>query len=183
MSMFRIFRFRFPVAADTLLLRVGLLLAALLLLGVGGSSVWRLGGAPLLDAWRSRDWLMVEARLEDVSLDYTWANGARVAVLYSYWAQGRRHRAGRFGLHEWRDNADAQREAYADLLYRHRLRAWVNPKRPQEALLNRDIHWSVVLLALPALAAAGFGCVIFWAAAVGARARWNDRRRDRSRFG
>ncbi|MDR3323776.1 MAG: DUF3592 domain-containing protein [Zoogloeaceae bacterium] len=146
----------------------GIFLLALLFLGGGGLSAWHLGGAPLWDAWRSRDWPPVTAIMEDVSLSHMGAQGVRVSVLYRYPWEGQTFWGRRYGLHVWTDNADAQRAAYADLLFRRRTRAWVNPRHPEEALLNRDIHGSVVLMALPALGAVALGGVLFWAAGVGA---------------
>ncbi|MDR2164839.1 MAG: DUF3592 domain-containing protein [Zoogloeaceae bacterium] len=163
---------------SSLMVRAGLVLSAFLLCGAGLSSAWRLGGAPLWDAWRSRDWTVVEARLEDVRLDYSLGRGTRVSVVYRYHFGGRTYRAGRYGAHDWMDSAEAQREAYADLLYRQRLRALVNPARPVEALLNRDIHWSVVVMSVPALAAAALGGVLLWAAFSGMLAGWRMRRRS-----
>jgi hypothetical protein len=157
--------------------KTGLLLLALLFLGGGTLSAWQLGAAPLWDAWRSRNWPSVAATLEDVALSHMSAQGVKLAVVYRYRVNGREYQGSRYGLHVWMDNADAQREAYGDLLYRRRIQAWVNPDRPEEALLNREIHWSVALMALPALGATGLGAILFWAAGVGHLANWQARLR------
>ncbi|MDR1647245.1 MAG: DUF3592 domain-containing protein [Zoogloeaceae bacterium] len=168
-------RFLLPSPAS-LLSRLLLLLAALLLLAVGTVSVWRLALSPLLDAARSRHWVRVEARLQDLSLDYSPAQGARVLPVYRYRFAGQTVRGTRFGLHSWLDDADAQRAAYVDLLYRNKIRVWVNPRRPEESLIDRELHLSVMLMALPALAAALAGGALLWAAGVAARDAWRLRR-------
>jgi hypothetical protein len=159
----------------SLVAKIGLLLLAFLFLAGGALAAWQLGGAPLWDAWRSRNWSPVTATLEDVTLGDMSSQGIKLTVLYRYQVEGEAYQGRRYGLHVWMDNADAQREAYADLLYRRRVAAWVNPEQPEEALLNRDIHWSVVLMALPALGAAGLGMILLWAASVGSMANWQAR--------
>jgi hypothetical protein len=171
-------RFLLPNTSSSigrLFARMGLTLLALLFFGGGALSAWQLGGAPLRDAWRSRNWQQVTATLEDVALSDMSAQGVKLTVIYRYRVDDREYQGNRYGPHVWMDNADAQREAYADLLYRRRTQAWVNPARPEEALLNRDVHWSVALMALPALGAAGLGAVLFWAAGVGNAANWQAR--------
>ncbi len=169
-------------AAGRALARAGLLLSALLFLAGGGLGVYLLGLQPLWDAWRSRDWQPVTVVLEQVDLGTSPGagnRGAQVAVSYRYRVAGREYQGSRYGPHVWMDNGDAQRAAYADLLYRRRAQAWVNPRDPGEALLSRELHWTVVALALPALGAAGLGALLLWAAVVGGRDAWRAARRRR----
>jgi hypothetical protein len=167
-------RFLFP-APVSLLSRLLLLLAALLLLVMGTASVWRLALSPLLDAARSRHWVRVEARLLDLRLDYSLARGTRVLPVYRYRFAGQDLHGTRFGLHLWLDDADAQRTAYEDLLFRNKIWIWVDPRRPEESLIDRELHLSVMLMALPALAAALAGGVLLRAACLAARDAWRLR--------
>ncbi|MDR3353190.1 MAG: DUF3592 domain-containing protein [Zoogloeaceae bacterium] len=145
------------------LARLGLVLLALILLGGGGFAGWQLGGAPLWQVWRSRGWQPVMATLEDVTLSPMGAQGVHLTVRYRYAFAGHSHVGERYGPHLWMDNAEALKTAYGDLLFRQRARAWVNPAQTGEALLSRELHWSVLLMALPALAVMAAGGVLLWA--------------------
>lgn len=167
-------------AAGRSLARFGLLLLALLCLSGGGMATWYLGLQPLWDAWRSRDWQPVTVNIQEVQLGGGPGGGnrgAKVMVSYRYRVADQVYEGSRFGLHVWMDNAEAQQAAYADLLYRRRAQAWVNPRDPAEALLNRDLHWSVLGMALPGLGAMAMGGLICWAAISGGLANWRAARR------
>lgn len=160
--------------------RIGLVLLALICLGGGAIASYYMGVEPLYQAWHSRNWVPVTVRIEDVQLDYGPGGGNRgtkVLVSYRYRVADRIYEGHRFGLHDWIDNAEAQKAAYTDLLYTRNTRAWINPENPGEALLNRELHWSAMLMAIPALAIAGMGGLILWAAIVGTLATWRASRR------
>lgn len=160
--------------------RLSLVLVGFLFLAGGSLSTWFLALQPLADAWRSRDWKSVSAVLESVDLGAGPAGGQRsvkVLVRYRYQVQGQTYVGTRLGLHDWIDNREAQQEAYADLLYRRRVQVWYNPLQPGEAVLRRDIHWSIIALGLPALAAALMGGVLLWAATVAGLDAWRAARR------
>ena len=155
--------------------RTGLVLVALLFVAGGGLSSWFLALQPLADAWRSRHWQPVTAWVE--ALDRGPAPGAglrgvQLQVIYRYQVQGQDYESSRYGLHVWVDNRDAQQAAYVDLLYRRRVQAWYNPAAPGESLLNRDIHWDIVAMGLPALGATLLGALLLWAAAVAGWSAW-----------
>ncbi len=155
--------------------RTALVLAALLFVAGGSLSFWFLGVQPLWDAWRSQDWKPVTAQVQELSVGPGPDGGNRslkVVVSYRYQVDGRSYLGHRYGLHGWMDNREAQQAAYEDLLYRHRVQAWFNPEDPAESLLNRDLHWTIVAMALPALGALLMGIVILWAAGVGSLATW-----------
>ncbi len=176
----RLFMPNVSTPAGRTLARAGLVLLAVLSLAGGAMGVYFLGLQPLWDAWRSRDWQPVQARVLDVQLGGGPGGGnrgAKVLVVYRYPAQGSWHEGRRFGLHLWMDNADAQKAAYGDLLYRQRVQAWYNPRNPGEALLDRELRGSVLVMALPALGLMALGGWILWAACLGGLATWRARRR------
>jgi 3-deoxy-D-manno-octulosonic-acid transferase len=156
--------------------RAGLLLLAVVLLGGGLIGVWRLALSPLLDAWRSRDWVQVMAKIETLALAQD-ARGVQLRTRYAYRVEGVLYRASRYGLHRGTENAEAARAAYAELLYRNKVWVWVNPEAPGEALMNRDIHWSIIVFALPAVAAAALGALLFWAAGSALRQQYRESQR------
>lgn len=160
--------------------RAGLVLFALLALGGGGIGVYGFALQPLWDAWRSRDWQPVSAQIIDVRLSGGPGGGhrgAKVLVTYRYAVAGHWYEGQRFGLYTWMDDADAQRAAYANLLYRQRVKAWYDPRNPAAALLDRELRPSVQVLALPALGLMALGGWILWAAYLGGLATWRARRR------
>jgi hypothetical protein len=166
-------RIFFPDPSSVLgqaLARLGLVLLAFIFLAGGGFASWNLGGAPLWQVWKSRHWQPVTATLEDVTLTPMGAQGVHLVARYRYAFGGRSYTGGRYGPHLWMDNAEALRSAYGDLLFRRRAQVWVNPARPEEALLSREPHWSVVALALPALGVMSIGGVLLWAAVAGSLA-------------
>lgn len=165
-----------------LLARIGLVLLALICLGGGTIASYYMGIEPLYEAWRSRNWQPVNVRIEDVQLGDGPGGGnrgAKVLVSYRYRFADLSYEGHRFGLHDWIDNAEAQKVAYADLLYTRNTRAWINPENPGEALLNRELHWSAMLMAIPALGIAAMGALILWAAIIGTLATWRASRRLR----
>jgi hypothetical protein len=157
------------------LARLGLILLGIVLAGGGSLTAWECAGAPLVDAWQSRDWQPCPAEL--LRLDLETGAGARLVVAYRYRLGGVTFIGTRYGLHAGPDNADAQRAAYVDLLYRRRLTAWVDPRDPRAALLDRQLHFSVLLLGVPALAVAALGGFILLAAGQAARAALRRRQR------
>jgi 3-deoxy-D-manno-octulosonic-acid transferase len=159
-----------------ILARTGLLLLAALFLGSGLIATWRLALSPLVDVWRSRDWMRVMAKIETRTLAHD-ARGVHLRIRYAYRIDGILYRASRYGPHADADSAEAARAAYAELLYRDKAWVWVNPGSPGEALMNRDIHWQVVAFALPAVAVAALGALLLWAAARAVRDRHRASRR------
>ncbi|MCL2076135.1 MAG: DUF3592 domain-containing protein [Betaproteobacteria bacterium] len=155
--------------------RVGLLLLAIILLIGGLLFVWRLAFGPLVDVWRSRDWPTVPARIEAVRLT-SGMEGRQLAVRYRYDFAGRAYHSDSYGLYRWRADSAALEEAYAELLYAEHMRAWVNPHDPTEALLNRDISWPVMVMAIPAFCMFFLGAALLWAALVSARDFLRERR-------
>jgi hypothetical protein len=148
--------------------RVGLLLLAIILLAGGLLAAWRLAFGPLVDVWRSRDWQPVSARVETVQL-VGGMEGRQLEVRYRYRFQGREYYSERYGLYRWRADSSPLEAAYAELTRAESVEAWVNPRDPGEAVLNRDISWPVMLMAIPACGMVFLGAALLWAAFVGAR--------------
>lgn len=182
----RLFMPNVSTPAGRALARAGLVLLAVLSLGGGAMGVWFLGLQPLWDGWRSRDWQPVQARVLEVQLGGGPGGGnrgAKVLVSYRYQVDDRWYEGRRYGLHQWMDDADVQKAAYVDLLYRQRVWARYNPRDPAEALLNRDLHGSVLAMALPALGLMAVGGWILWAAVLGGLSTWQAWRRRLKRAG
>ncbi|MCL2021622.1 MAG: DUF3592 domain-containing protein [Betaproteobacteria bacterium] len=148
--------------------RVGLLLLAIILFAGGLLFAWRLAFGPLVDVWRSKDWPLVSARIETVQL-VAGLEGRQLEVRYHYHFAGRTYYSERYGSYRWLADSAALEEAYAELLYAKNARAWVNPRDPGEALLNRDISWPVALMAIPACGMIFLGATLLWAALASAR--------------
>ncbi|MDR1889238.1 MAG: DUF3592 domain-containing protein [Zoogloeaceae bacterium] len=163
-------------AAGRFLTRAGLVLLAVVMLAGGALGVWQLALGPCYDAWRSRNWPQVMAKIETVSLAQD-LQGVRVQVQYAYRVDGVAYRSHRYGLYRGMGNAEAARAAYEELLFRRKAWAWVNPHAPEEALLERKIHLLATLTAIPAAGVSLLGALLLWAAATAFRQGWRERRR------
>jgi hypothetical protein len=143
--------------------RTGLLLLAVILFAGALLAVWQLAFGPLLLVWRSQDWPQVSARIESVQL-VVGLGGRQLEVRYHYRFKDHTYHSERFGPYRGLADSAALEEAYGELLYSKNIKAWVNPHDPEEALLNRDISWSVALMAIPACAMIFLGAALLWAA-------------------
>lgn len=147
-------------------------------------------GSSLHAAWEVRDWQAVPIQVLDASLDtHTGKKGQlshAVQARYRYEFQGRSYEASRVGLDEgglhdsvgdwhqrWLQRLQAAREGGPALL------AWVDPRQPQRALLDRQLRWPMLLLHLPfalVFPAISLGAaLVFWRALSGSAAWRNDR--------
>jgi hypothetical protein len=163
-------------ASGRFLARAGLLLLAFMLLAGGALGIWRLALGPLYDFWRSRDWPQMMVKIETVSLEQD-LQGVRVRAQYVYRVNGVAYRSKRYGLYHNMGDAKAARAAYAELLFRRKAWAWVNPNAPEEAFLERKIFPTVTLVAIPATGVALLGAVLLWAAATAFWQGLRERRR------
>jgi len=155
--------------------RTGLLLLAIILFVGGWLALWQLVFAPLTDAWRSRDWPQVSARIESVQRVAEFG-GRQLQVRYRYHFANRVYHSERYGLYQAFADASALEAAYAELLYARHVPAWVNPDAPEEALLNRDLSWKPLFLVIPACGMVALGAALLWAAFVSCRDFLRDRR-------
>lgn len=156
------------------LLRVALPLFGVALLVAGLSGVVSFGVVPIYDAMRSRQWTPVPATLQAVRLDAPALLHSRplpaLAVRYSYRFAGGEFVGERPDLHHGLDLPDAVRQRLRELGNGRELVAWVNPRAPEQAMLDRSLHWGVVVLSIPAgmIALVG-GLLVF-----GGMVLWND---------
>ncbi|MDR0528188.1 MAG: DUF3592 domain-containing protein [Zoogloeaceae bacterium] len=165
-SLWRFFAVDSGTLTGRVVARAGLSLLGPILLCGGLFAAWHLAFAPLLLAWQSRDWPLVPARLESARLVHG-LSGTALEARYCYRAAGKPYCASRYGLYVWRSDADTLRARYVDLLYQKNVRAYVNPARPEEALLDRRPHWPLFFMFLPALLTASLGGALCWAAMSG----------------
>lgn len=128
---------------------------------------------PHIYEWQQmKFWHQVEARLQHVQLvrkrgdkSYTYRTEAR----YSYIYEGREYQNDRAALMEAADNiGDFQQQLAARLEAAWRagrpVTAWVNPKNPAEAVLNREMRWSMLgfkLVFILLFGIIGFGMLIW----------------------
>lgn len=153
---------------ERVIARTGLLLLASILFVGGWIVFWQQVVDPLTDVWRSRDWPQVPVRIEAVQL-VAGVKGYQLEVRYRYRFADRVYQSERYGLYHGYADPSTLEAVYAELLYTKRMFAWVNPKNPEEALLNRDFSWPTVFLAIPACGMIFLGALLFWAAFVSAR--------------
>lgn len=156
---------------------------SLIFLG-GGVMVLHKGLEPWLLWFSARHWVSVPAVIESSRLASDKdSDGDRVCwveVKFRYEAGGRAYVGERYGLDREKSNVgvEAKREAVRGLKPGAAVRCWVNPKKPQEAVLDREMH-SFGLIGLffpiPFLAVGVTGTVgmLFGPALL----RWHDRRR------
>jgi hypothetical protein len=131
------------------------LLFAVLFGGIGGFTGY-LAGSMVYDGYRARDWIKVRA--EVVSED-----------AYRYVYDGKSRVSTRLGLMRiGSDDVDGWTAGIVDVLEKARkenrpITVYVNPDDPEEALVDRAIHWKFVAAMMPFVF--GFG-------GVGAAALW-----------
>lgn len=164
---------------------LSVLLAAIpmLLGGLWGS--WACVVQPLSMAWVSRDWVETPAVLDEVWIQGTggtWYPPARegkinpearmaampygqvmLQVRYHYVIGEQVYESTDYGLHRILADGDRVRQAAALMYRRQVVRAWVNPVAPDQAVLDRQLHWSMILFGLPAGAMAILGLGLLWA--------------------
>jgi hypothetical protein len=170
-----------------------MLFSGLFMLGFGGGGLY-VGLIPILDnlrmAWVVRDWQPVSAQVIDARLDeQRGSKGSRVYVLkarYGYRVGGRDYEATRVGLDNWAgaDNIGDWHEDWHHRLSDARSReqpvaAWVDPQRPQQAVLERRLRWGLLAFRLPFaifFTAVGAGAALVFFAALLGRAPLRPRR-------
>jgi hypothetical protein len=154
------------------------LVAVVFALAFGGGGLWA-GLLPLADnlrmAWQVRDWQPVPATVLSGRLaSKPGKSGPSLSVLaeYEYVYAGTRYRGERVGLDTWSkaDNIGHWHNEWHGRLEHARnsgepIQAWVNPRRPGQAVLDRQLRWQLVLFRLPfAILFTGVGVVAAWTA-------------------
>jgi hypothetical protein len=124
--------------------------------GGGGAFTGYLAGSTVYDGYRARDWIKVKA--EVVSED-----------AYRYVYDGKSRVGTRLGLMRiGTDSLDGWTEGIVEALEKARkenypITVYVNPDDPEEALVDRAIHWKFVVAMMPfALGFGGVGAAALW---------------------
>ena len=137
----------------------------------------------------ARSWEPVQANLYSVELDQNSSSDGttyRVRAEYEYFWRGERYVGNRVDLHPGADNlGDYHQRLYRRLDDSLRagqpVTAWVDPDRPERAVLDRDMRWGrlAVGMIFP-LVFGGIGLFFLWAIRRGARAeKQNESDRER----
>ncbi len=146
--------------------------AALVFTAVGvGTGVWLLLG--IVSHWRMQSWeeapaTIVWAKLEENG-DSEGGTTYRATAEYTYQYGGRQYTGNRVGIQGGGDNVGSfQQDAHRQLCEHQKsgrpFRCYVNPARPDEAILFRDLRWEMVVFDMvfaTLFGSAGFGLLTF----------------------
>ena len=177
-----------------------MLFSGLFMLGFGGVGVF-FGVLPLVDTawqmWTVRNWVPVSAQVLDVRLDqHRGSKGSvtfQLAARYGYRFDGRDHESTRVGLETQMgaDNIGDWHQRWHARLSDARaseqpVAAWVDPRRPDQAVLERRVRWGLLLFRLPfavLFTAVGVGAaLVFGHALLGLPARRGQRSSSAARL-
>lgn len=156
-------------------IRVVLPLFGVAVLMSGLLGVVSFGIVPVFDAMRSRQWTPVVA-----TLDWARIEPARMArnrplpmldVRYTYRYRGVEFVGRRNDLHFGVDTPQGVTASLRQFEDGRALTAWVNPAAPEQAMLDRSLHWGVLALSIPAAVMALIGGLLVF----GGMVAWNDR--------
>lgn len=155
-------------------IRVALPLLGVVLMVAGLLGVVSFGVVPMLDAMRSRQWTPVVATLDWARIEPATVARNRplpaLAVRYSYRYGGVDFVGRRNDLHYGLDTPSAVQARLRQVEDGRALTAWVNPAAPEQAMLDRSLHWGVLLLSIPAALVALIGGLLVF----GGMVAWND---------
>ncbi len=131
---------------------------------------------PLTDSLLSRNWEPIQARVESVgvrapSVAIPLALDL-VEVNYRYDFEGQSYVGQRFGPHGLLESHKASLAFVASVQADPLITIWIDPDRPESAMVHRDLNWNVVALSLPALVFCFLGALMVMTGMV----IWNDRR-------
>jgi hypothetical protein len=103
---------------------------------------------------RAGSWQPATAIVTEASLERSGKRGTRAKARYTYEIGGKRYEGTRVGLVEGADNiGDWQQAQFAQLVGARQsgqpIQIWVDPHRPERAIVNRDIRWGLVLFMIP----------------------------------
>jgi hypothetical protein len=144
-------------AKERLSAAIGAVAFLALFSGLGGAGLW-VTGESIYQGLRAREWVPVEATITHVDTG--------IATFAYHW-QGRRHLADRVGtfrpggstdLDDWEDRMDRMLAQAVE--QKKPVTAYVNPKDPAEAMLDREIRWKFVLVLMGVSFAAFIGGLI-----------------------
>ncbi len=158
------------------LIRLLLPLVGVGLLAAGLVGVVSFALLPLAEAFTTRNWVAVEARVEDMRRESLGMVVPlpidRVVLRYSYTRDGQRFESSHFGPQRGLNTRRRSAEFLARVGSDPRLTVWVDANSPDRATVQRRLNWVLVALALPALAFGFLGAMMVLASMM----LWNDRR-------
>jgi hypothetical protein len=140
-----------------------------------GMCVWL--GSTILNYFSARNWVETPARIVRTELKVSHgrkSNSYQATAEYTYDYGGQHYKGSRVGLTGGADNIGSfQQNAYRELsLYQQSgklFRCFVNPARPDEALIYRDLRWEMLafqLVFVLVFGGVGFGLLIGGVAAI-----------------
>jgi hypothetical protein len=133
-----------------------ILFALLFALGFGAGGL--LGASNLTKhlwgAIGARNWQPASAIVTEASLERSGKGSARVKARYTYEIGNKRYESARVGLVDGADNiGDWQQTQFARLAGAKQsglpIQIWLDPERPERAIVDRDIRWKLVLFMIP----------------------------------
>ena len=122
--------------------------------GMGGAGMW-VTGESIYQGLRARDWVPVEANITHVDTG---------TATFAYYWQEKRYVSDRVGtfkpggstdLDDWEDRMDRLLSEAVE--QKKPVTAYVNPKDPAEAILDREIRWKFVMVIMGVSFAAFMG--------------------------
>lgn len=131
---------------------------------------------PLADLFVTRDWVVVEARVESVRTEplSKWLPLPvnRMVLRYSYMHDGQRYECGHYGPQQGLETRKRSNAFLSEVTSEPTIRVWLDPSSPDRATVQRQMSWALAALALPALALGFLGAMMVLASMM----LWNDRR-------
>jgi hypothetical protein len=132
---------------------------ALVFFVAAGLSGWEAGVQPmsrlLIDWVRAKNFDSVEVNVLELKLVKAPQGINTIVLRYEYRYRMNIYESDRLGLPEgFQDNlTDWQEESYQRLMGMQNrgepVKAWVNPRRPGESMIDRDMRWLLLLAKLP----------------------------------
>lgn len=156
-------------------LRLGVPLVGVILFTLGLLGLLSFGLLPVLESLHMRAWLAVPAQLEAVSVrphaTPLLPPFDTLEVVYRYELDGVQRSGRRYDVHDGRALASDAGMIAGQLRTEGKLRVWVDPDEPANAVIRRDPRWGVIVFALPALAMMVAGGLMLFVGMVA----WNGR--------
>jgi len=155
-------------------IRIGFPLLGVCLLTMGLLGLVSYALMPVCDALRSRDWRPVSAAVETVAvlppLSRLHPPLDALTIRYRYSFADVEYSGDRFDPHAGLYLHSASEAVLAELRESPEIVVWVNPGDPKDAMVRRDLRWSVLLFFVPALAMSVAGALLLFAGMLA----WNN---------
>lgn len=136
-----------------------------------GTLIWGVGAS--LVSWQEmKTWQPVQAELLETELKRSTSDDSityKVSAIYRYSFNGRTYTGTRVGIGDSYDNVGDYHQLEAGRLKRalergQTVTAWVNPDRPDQAVLNRDLRWAKLgffMIFVVAFGSVGGGIILY----------------------